>query len=86
MGMDDHMGKVEIDERGRLTLPSKIRDKLLIKSGDKLTINVKSDKSIVLRKTPTKEQIFKELVGCITTPTEEKPTPESIKSIWKQNQ
>jgi AbrB family looped-hinge helix DNA binding protein len=81
------MGKVEIDDRGRLTLPSKIREKLLIKSGDKLSIKVNKDNIITIKKSPTKEQIFKELVGCITTPREEegKITPEKIKSIWKQN-
>lgn len=79
------MGKVEIDDRGRLTLPSKIREKLLIKSGDKLSIKVNTDNSITIKKSPTKDQIFKDLVGCITTLTEEKVTPETIKSIWKQN-
>jgi len=83
--MGDYMGKVEIDDRGRLTLPSKIREKLLIKSGDKLLIKVNMDNSITIKKSPTKEEIFKELVGCITTPLEEKITPEMIKSIWKQN-
>ena len=86
MGMGNYMGKVEIDDRGRLTLPSKIREKLLIKSGDKLSIKVNVDNSITIKKSPTKEQIFKDLVGCITTPLEEKVTPEMIKSIWKQNQ
>ena len=85
MGMGNYMGKVEIDDRGRLTLPSKIREKLLIKSGDKLSIKVNTDNSIIIRKSPTKEQIFKELVGCISTPLEEKVTPEMIKSIWKQS-
>jgi AbrB family looped-hinge helix DNA binding protein len=87
MGLGDNMGKVEIDDRGRLTLPSKIRERLLIKSGDKLSIKVNKDNSITIKKSPTKEQIFKELVGCITTPIEEegKITPEMIKSIWKQN-
>ncbi len=85
MGMGNYMGKVEIDDRGRLTLPSKIREKLLIKSGDKLSINVNTDNSITIKKSPTKDQIFKDLVGCITTPTEEKVTPEMIKSIWKEN-
>ncbi len=86
MGMGIIMGKVEIDDRGRLTLPAKIRDKVLIKAGDKLTIKVNSDNSITLQKSPTKEEIFKNIVGCIKTTSEEKPTPESIKSIWKQNQ
>lgn len=85
MGMGDYMGKVEIDDRGRLTLPSKIREKLLIKSGDKLSIKVNTDNSITIKKSPTKDQIFNDLVGCITTPTEEKVTPEMIKSIWKEN-
>ncbi len=79
------MGKVEIDDRGRLTLPSKIREKLLIKSGDKLTIKVNMDNSITIKKSPTKDQIFKDLGGCINTSNEEKVTPEMIKSIWKQN-
>ena len=85
MGMGDDVGKVEIDDRGRLTLPSKIREKLLIKSGDKLSIKVNRDNSITIRKNPSKDQIFNELVGCISTPIEEKVTPEMIKSIWKQN-
>ena len=85
MGMGEYMGKIEIDDRGRLTLPSKIREKLLIKSGDKLSIKVNVDNSITIKKNPTKEQIFKDLVGCITTPLEEKVTPEMIKSIWKTN-
>lgn len=36
-----------------------------------------------IRKCPTKEQIFEELVRCVTTPIEEKVTPEMIKNIWK---
>ncbi len=82
MGMGNDMGKVEIDERGRLTLPSKVRKKLGIKTGDKLTVTTSSDK-IILYKKPSKEIIFKELVGCIKIPSEETPTPESIKNIWK---
>jgi AbrB family looped-hinge helix DNA binding protein len=85
MGMGDYMGKVEVDERGRLTLPSKIRDKLLIQPGDKLTIKINSDNSIHIKKSPSKKEIFDKLVGCITTTIEEKPTPELIKSIWTKN-
>ena len=83
--MGKYMGKIEIDERGRITLPAKIRDKLQIKPGDKLIINVNSDNTIVLKKGLTKSIIFKKLVGCIDTPLKEKPTPESIKGIWKEN-
>ena len=83
--MDDNMGKVEVDERGRLTLPSKIREKLLIQPGDKLTIKIDSDNSIHIKKSPSKKEIFDKLVGCITTTIEEKPTPELVKSMWTKN-
>ncbi len=83
MGRGDNMGKIEIDERGRITLPAKIRDKLLIKSGDKLTIKVNSDNTIILKKKPTKKEIFEKLVGCIDIPLKEELKPESIKGIWK---
>ena len=78
--MGKHMGKIEIDDRGRLTIPSKIRKKFGLKPGDKLAITSTSDE-IILRKKPKKEIIFKELVGCIKIPIKEKLTPESIKDI-----
>ena len=86
MGMGKEMGKIEIDDRGRLTLPSKIRDSLNIKPGDKLTIKINQDNKITLQKNPSKIEIFENLVGCIKTPSEEKATPESIKEIWKMQQ
>ncbi len=83
MGMGNKTGKAEVDDRGRLTLPSSVRKKLNIKPGDKLSISVTSGE-IILRKKPPKEEIIKNLAGCITTPTEDKITPESIKGIWKE--
>ena len=80
------MGKIEIDDRGRLTLPAKLRDSLNIKPGDRLTIKINQDNTITLQKKPSKEEIFEKLVGCIKTPSEKKPTPESIKKIWKMQQ
>ena len=80
------MGKIEIDDRGRITLPSEIRKRLQLRPGEKLIIKTNSDNIITLQKHPSKKSIFKDLVGCIKTPTDKKPTPESIKGIWKQNQ
>ncbi len=77
------MGKVEIDDRGRITLPAEIREKLQLRSGEKLTIKTNSDNIITLQKKPSKESIFENLIGCIKASTEEKPTPETIKGIWK---
>ena len=79
------MGTIELDGRGRITLPAKIREKLAVRPGDTLVISVAGDeKSIILRKSPSKEEIFESLVGCITIPANEPPTVESIKGIWKQ--
>ena len=86
MGMGENMGNVELDDRGRLTLPAKIRETLHINPGDKLNIKVDKDKKIILQKKINKEELFSDLVGCIKTPLEENPTPESIKKIWKTNQ
>ena len=44
--MGELMGKVEIDDYSRFTLPSKIKEKLLLKSRDKLSIRVNKDNSI----------------------------------------
>ncbi|MHA1730937.1 MAG: AbrB/MazE/SpoVT family DNA-binding domain-containing protein [Promethearchaeota archaeon] len=78
------MGTVEIDERGRLTIPASIRRDMGLKAGDSLSIETTPDE-IILRKHPSKEKFFQVLVGCITTPSTQPVTPESIKSIWKQN-
>jgi AbrB family looped-hinge helix DNA binding protein len=83
VGMGEDCLMIEIDDRGRLTLPVQVREQLAIKSGDKLSISITSDMAIVLRKAPTREQVFTELVGCISTKTDETPTPEAIKGIWK---
>jgi len=58
--MGNKMGKIEIDDRGRITLPSEIRKRLQLRPGEK----------------PSKKSIFKDLVGCIKTPTDKKP-PQS---------
>jgi len=80
------MGKIEIDDKGRLTLPAKLRESLNIKPGDRLTIKINQDNIITLQKKPSKGEIFEKLVGCIKTPSEKKTTPESIKEIWKMEQ
>lgn len=77
------MGKLELDDRGRITIPANIREKLTLKSGDKLTVTIDSDKTIILRKAPSLEELEKNLIGCITVPSSEKITVESIKGIWK---
>ena len=83
IGMGIIMGKIELDDRGRITIPANIREKLALKSGDKLSLRIDSDNIITLRKAPSLDELEKELIGCITLPTSEKITVESIKDIWK---
>ncbi len=85
VGIGDKLGTFEIDDTGRITFPVEIREKLPLKSGDKLTIKVNSDNLITIQKKPSKELIFEKLVGCIKIPSGIKPTPELIKGIWKKN-
>ena len=77
------MGKVEIDARGRITIPAELREKLNFQPGDELSIEVSENHALELRKSPTKEEIFNNLVGCIKVPRDEKVSIKEIKSIWK---
>jgi len=79
------MGKIEMDDRGRLTIPAGLREKLNLKPGDKLSIEIDdgNDKVLKIQKTPTKEEIFQNLVGCIKIPQKNQPSIKEIKGIWK---
>ncbi|TFH28615.1 MAG: AbrB/MazE/SpoVT family DNA-binding domain-containing protein [Promethearchaeota archaeon] len=79
------MGKVELDDRGRLTIPAAIREKLNLKSGDKLSIEIDDGNALKIQKTPTKEEIFQNLVGCIKIPQKKQTSIQEIKGIWKTN-
>lgn len=77
------MGKVEIDTRGRITIPAELREKLNFQPGDKLSIEVSENHAIKLQKSPTKEEIFNNLVGCIKIPRDKEISIKEIKTIWK---
>ena len=83
VGMGILMGKVELDNRGRVTIPAAIREKLNLKPGDKLSIEIDNEKGLKIKKTPTKEEIFQNLVGCIKIPQIKQPSIQEIKGIWK---
>ncbi|MBD3196996.1 MAG: AbrB/MazE/SpoVT family DNA-binding domain-containing protein [Candidatus Lokiarchaeota archaeon] len=48
----------EIDEKGRIQIPKKIRERLNIKSGEKLFFQIEDEK-IILRKTTSIEDFVK---------------------------
>ena len=83
VGMGIRMGKVELDDRGRLTIPAGIREKLNLKPGDKLSIEIDDEKVLKIQKTPTKDELFQHLVGCIKIPQKKQPSIQEIKGIWK---
>ncbi|MHA1520632.1 MAG: AbrB/MazE/SpoVT family DNA-binding domain-containing protein [Promethearchaeota archaeon] len=85
MGMGIKMGKVELDDRGRLTIPASLREKLNLKPGDKLSIEIDNGNVLKIKKTPTKEEIFQNLVGCINIPQKKQTSIQEIKGIWKTN-
>ncbi|MHA1673666.1 MAG: AbrB/MazE/SpoVT family DNA-binding domain-containing protein [Promethearchaeota archaeon] len=85
VGMGIIMGKIELDDRGRLTIPASIREKLNLKPGDKLSIEIDNGNVLKIKKTPTKEEIFQNLVGCINIPQMKQPSIQEIKGIWKTN-
>ena len=80
MGVGNIMGKSELDERGRVTIPKEIRDKAGLKSGDKLWLTADKDK-VTIEKVINLEKFIKELRGCITV--EGDIDPLELKKIWR---
>jgi len=80
VGMGYIMGKTEIDERGRVTIPKGAREKAGLRSGDHL--QVEASKGIVtLKKDIDFKTFVKELRGCITVKGELDPL--RLKEIWR---
>lgn len=44
---------VSIDEQGRMVLPSRLREKLGIKKGGRLSIRIENSNKIILERTPS---------------------------------
>ena len=74
------MGILEIDERGRITIPKEEREKLGLKPGEKIVIRTK-DNELIIKKLVTIDDFITNLRGCIQTPSEE-TDPLKLKSIW----
>ncbi len=80
MGVGNIMGKSEMDERGRVTIPKEIREKAGLKSGDKLRLTADKDK-VTIEKEVNIEKFIGELKGCITVRGEIDPL--KLKEIWR---
>lgn len=65
MGVGDQVGKNEIDERGRITIPKEIREKIGLKTGDRVRISTRKD-GIIVEKEVDLATFIAEMRGCIT--------------------
>ncbi len=77
------MGTVEIDERGRITIPKEERERLGLKPGEKLMI-IEKDGELIIRKIITPDDFINNLKGCITK-EEGQFDPLELKEIWEGN-
>lgn len=82
MGVGDIMGITKIDERGRITLPQRLREELGLRRGQEIRVD-KNERGILLKPLVTKEEFIKELEGCITQANQaEEISPGGLKYIW----
>ena len=66
-----------IDDRGRLTIPQEIRDKLQLVSGTKVSFEL-SDGQLIIRKAISRREFVQHFSGIISGPEED----EDLKKIW----
>lgn len=59
------MKPITVSSKNQIVIPSSVRAKLGIGSGDKLVVDRVSDKEVVLRKEPT----YRELIGTLPAQT-----------------
>ncbi len=57
--------EVRIDDRGRITLPKEVRERLNLKSGDRLLIKIRGD-SIILVRAEDPFKIIESILGDLT--------------------
>ena len=80
MGVGDKMGKIEIDDRGRITIPKEMREELGLKPGDGVRIK-KRDDALLIEKEIDLPTFIDEMKGCITVKGEIDPL--KMKEIWR---
>jgi AbrB family looped-hinge helix DNA binding protein len=69
------MKSITISSKYQVVIPSSVRKRLGVSSGDKLIIEQVSDSEVVLRKEPS----YHDLIG--TLPTQEKNPVERIRTL-----
>ena len=80
MGLGITMGIIEIDNRGRITIPKEERERLGLTPGKKVLIREK-DGSLIIKRFISPERFISELKGCITV-EDHQIDPLRLKEIW----
>ena len=68
----------KLDERGRVVIPHKLREKLKLRPTQKLRAEARGSE-IVLRAAVDTDNFIKEMKGCVSR---SKVRPEELKAIW----
>ena len=81
MGIELSVEEVIVDEKGRVLIPKKARDKIGIHPGGKARLKIEKERIIIMPPT-SPEEFIRELEGCIT---EGKPivNPLELKKMWE---
>lgn len=78
--MGSKMGIIEIDDRGRITIPKEERERLGLTPGKKVLIREK-DGALIIKRFVSPDKFISELKGCITI-KEHKVDPLKLKEMW----
>lgn len=74
-----------VDEKGRVTIPQDIRERLGLDPGEEVTV-VASGGEIVIRPKVSRAAAVEALRGCVNAATRasdaDRPTPEDLKDDW----
>ncbi len=80
VGMGYMMGIVEIDDRGRITIPKEERERLGLTPGMRVLIREK-DGALIIKRFISPDKFISELKGCLTT-KDHPIDPLKLKEIW----
>jgi len=69
----------KMDKKGRIVIPDEIRDELMLRPEQKLIVETRSNREIILHKPLDSEEFISEMKGCVSR---SKIKPEVLKQIW----
>ena len=71
--------EAELDERGRILIPSDLREELKFRTDQKFKIETHGDRKLVIQPLLEPEEFIAEMKGCVSG---SKIKAENLKEIW----